>query len=56
MRLAAALDTTPDEFLVGASRCAGEGWRDVSEKLRPLSQAQLELVSRFIDWVSDQNL
>lgn len=56
MRLAAALDTTPDEFLVGASRCAGEGWRDISEKLRPLSQAQLELVSRFIDWVSDQNL
>lgn len=56
MRLAFALDTTPDEFLVGTSRRAGEGWRDVSEKLRPLNQTQLELVRRFIDWVSDQKL
>lgn len=54
MRLAAALDTTPDEFLVGSSRHTGERWRDVSEKLRPLDESQLELVSQFIDWVCDK--
>ena len=54
MRLAAALDTTPDEFLVGSSRHTGERWRDVSEKLRSLDESQLELVSQFIDWVCDK--
>lgn len=56
MKLAAALDTTPDEFLVGASRWPGEEWRSVAEKLRPLSGGQLELVSRFIDWAAEQNI
>ena len=56
MKLAAALDTTPDEFLVGTARYPGEEWRSVAEKLRPLSAKQLELVSRFTDWVSQQPL
>ena len=34
MRLAAALDTTPDEFLVGTARHEGEQWRSVAEELR----------------------
>lgn len=53
MKLAAALDTTPDEFLVGSSRWAGEEWRTVADKLRPLDSRQLDLVSRFIDWVTE---
>jgi transcriptional regulator with XRE-family HTH domain len=54
MRLALALNTTPDEFLMGTARYPGEEWRSVAEKLRPLGEGQLELVSRFIDWVSEQ--
>lgn len=54
MKLAAALDTTPNEFLLGTSLCPGEEWKAVAEKLRPLEAGQLELVSRFIDWVSEQ--
>ena len=38
MRLAIALDTTPDEFLVGTVRQQDEAWRDVAELLRPLSR------------------
>ena len=33
MRLAIALDTTPDEFLVGTVRQQDEAWRDVAELL-----------------------
>ena len=31
MRLALALDTTPDEFLVGTARQGEEGWKDIAE-------------------------
>ena len=54
MRLAIALGTTPDEFLVGTAQYLGEEWKTVAEKLRPLSDGQLELVSRFIGWVAEQ--
>ena len=54
MKLAAALDTTPNEFLLGTSLYPGEEWKAGAEKLRPLGEGQLELVSRFIDWVSEQ--
>lgn len=57
MRLAIALDTTPDEFLVGtAHRDDGEEWRGVAEGLRTLNKKQLELTQHFIRWVSEQDL
>lgn len=56
MRLAAALDTTPDEFLVGSTRYPDEAWREVAENLRPLDGRQLELVRRFVEWVGEQEL
>lgn len=57
MRLAIALDTTPDEFLVGtAHREEGEEWQSVAEELRPLNKKQLELTQKFIRWVSEQDL
>lgn len=56
MKLAIALDTTPDEFLVGSSRFPGEEWKAVAEKLRPLEDKKLELVSNFIDWLAEQQL
>ncbi len=56
MRLALALETTPDEFLVGTSRHSEERWRDVAESLRPLDEKQLELVEHFIRWVTEEKL
>lgn len=57
IRLAIALETTPDEFLVGtARRDEGEEWRSVAEELRPLDKKQLELTQKFIRWVSEQEL
>ena len=57
MRLAIALKTTPDEFLVGTTIHTGEDhWLDVAEKLRDLDYKQLNLVQNFIEWVKGQNL
>ena len=56
MKLALALETTPDEFLVGTSRWPEEDWRSVAENLRTLTAGQLELVRRFIDLAAEQPL
>lgn len=56
MRLAMALDTTPDEFLVGTARQEGEAWRSVAERLRTLDEKQLALADSFLDWLSGQTL
>jgi len=56
MRLAAALDTTPDEFLVGTARYEGNRWRSVAEELRGLTPGQLDLTAQFIAWVRERDL
>lgn len=57
MRLAEALDTTPDEFLVGTSRrCGEEDWRVAAQYLRGMSGKQLELAKNFLQWLSEQEL
>ena len=56
MRLAAALDTTPDEFLVGTARQGEEGWKDIAELLRPMKGKQLDLAKNFLTWLSEQEL
>ena len=56
MRLAVALDTTPDEFLVGTVRYDEDPWQDVSEMLRGMSPGQLKLARSFLTWLSDQKL
>ena len=56
MRLALALDTTPDEFLVGTARQGEEGWKDIAELLRPMKGKQLDLAKNFLTWRSDQEL
>ena len=56
MRLAAALDTTPDEFLTGSTRRQGEQWRDVAEMLRNMSPRKLDLARSFLSWLGSQNL
>lgn len=56
MRLALALDTTPDEFLVGTARQGEEGWKDIAELLRPMKGKQLDLAKNFLTWLSEQDL
>lgn len=57
MRLAAALDTTPDAFLVGAAQPdPQEKWRSVAERLRTLSPRQLELAEQLIEVASNQSI
>lgn len=56
LRLAIALDTTPDEFLVGAVRHHKDAWQDVAELLRPMNENQLALAQSFLTWLGEQNL
>lgn len=56
MRLALAMDTTPDEFLVGTARHGDEHWRDVAELLRPMDEKHLALAKSLLSWLSEQKL
>lgn len=56
MRLALAMDTTPDEFLVGTARQGDEDWKDIAELLRPMQGKQLDLARSFLTWLSEQEL
>ena len=56
MRIALALDTTPDEFLVGTLQTNDAEWKNVSEQLRNMTPRQLSLASNFLTWLSEQNL
>jgi hypothetical protein len=56
MRLALALDTTPDEFLTGSIRYESEEWRDVAELLRGMDAGKLELAKSFLTWLTEQEL
>lgn len=56
MRLAEALDTTPDEFLVGTSHAYDEEWKSVAQHLRAMNKKQLELARSFLQWLSRQEL
>ena len=56
MKLAVALDTTPDEFLTGSVRYNSDEWRDVSELLRGMSHEQLSLAKSFLTWLLTQKI
>ena len=56
MRLALALDTTPDEFLTGSICYEGDQWRDVAEMLRNMNSHKLSLAKSFLLWLSEQNI
>ena len=55
MRLAAALDTTPDAFLVGTERREDLAWQDVDQLLRVLDPQRLETARSFLSWLSEQD-
>ena len=48
MKLALALDTTPDEFLTGSIRYEDDEWRDVAELMRGMSPGKLSLAKSFL--------
>ena len=54
MRLAEILNTTPDEFLVGTARFEDQRWRTISERLRGMSDGQLDIIENFITWVAER--
>lgn len=54
--LSHALETTPDEFLVGTARHGEEHWKDVAEQLRALDEKQLKLIESLIHWAAEQQL
>lgn len=55
MKLAIALETTPDEFLIGTARDESTApWRSVAELLRNLSPDQLNTARSFLSWLSEQ--
>ena len=56
MKLALALDTTPDEFLTGSIRYESDEWRDVAELMRGMTTGQLFLAKSFLTWLSDQQI
>ena len=56
MRLAIALDTTPDEFLTGCIRYESDEWRDTAELLRGMNSEQLNLAKSFLTWLLQQKL
>lgn len=56
MRLAKALDTTPDEFLVGTSRGHDERWKNTAEYLRTMNKKQLDMAESFLRWLSEQDI
>lgn len=56
MRLALALDTSPDEFLIGSVRYETDKWRDVAEILRNMNPKKLELAQSFLSWLTNQNI
>lgn len=54
MRLAIALDTTPDEFLVGTTRHREAPWQDVAELLKGMDERQLKLARSFLTWLLER--
>ena len=57
LRLSLALDTTPDEFLVGAVRAPSDDeWKSIADMLKRLDSKQLGLVKSFVKWVSEREI
>ena len=53
LRIASALDTTPDEFLLGTLK-RDEEWRQTAELLRPLTPYQLNFASKLLRFVAEE--
>lgn len=56
IRLASALGTTPDEFLIGVVHESEAERKSVERLLRNLNEKQLSLAKSFLLWLSEQEL
>ena len=56
MKLAQALETTPDEFLVGSVRYESEEWLDVAELLRSMDEKKLKMAKSLLIWLNEQDI
>lgn len=56
MKLAIALDTTPDTFLTGCVRYEDARWMSVAELLQGMNAKQLDLAHSFLSWLSEQRM
>ena len=56
MRLAFALETTPDEFLVGTARHEDGGWKNVAELLWNMEGKKLEIARSFLTWLLESDV
>lgn len=56
MKLAIALETTPDEFLIGSVRHNSDQWMDIAELMRDMNMNQLQLAESFLHWLSEQEV
>lgn len=56
MKLALALETTPDEFLTGCVRRESDEWRDIAELMRSMTPGQLSLAKSFLLWLTEQKI
>ena len=56
MRLAIALETTPDGFLTGTAVHENEEWRTTAELLRNMSPGKLRMAENFLKWLAQLDL
>lgn len=56
MKLALAMETTPDEFLTGSIRYESEEWLDVAELLRGMDEKKLGMARSLLMWLSEQDI
>ena len=56
MKLATALETTPDAFLIGSVKHMESEWRDVAELLRAMDNKKLQLAKGLLLWLTEQEL
>ena len=56
MKLALALDTTPDTLFTRSIRYESDEWRDVAEIMRSMNPKQLTLAKSFLTWLSEQSI
>lgn len=54
LKLASALDTTPDTFLVGTALHEDDEWRNVAELLRGMNPKQLATAKSLLRWISQE--
>lgn len=56
IRIAAALETTPDEFLIGVVNPSTTEHENLLRIMRTFNDKQLSLAQSFLLWLSDQEL